>query len=87
MESVSWGREFVKEASVYKQWKRLIIPPVPKEEGNFSVEKARPLVLLEVLQKSFWAIMIARMTRVWEERRLLNDITVGLRVGRLVKQF
>ena len=70
--------------SVYKQWKRRIITPVPKEEGNFSVERARPLVLLEVLQKAFWAIMTARMTRVWEERRLLNDMQFGFRKGRSV---
>ena len=36
--------------TVYAQWKMRIISPVPKEEGNFSLDKARPLVLLEVLQ-------------------------------------
>ena len=64
----------VEGLSVYKHWKQRIITPVPKEVGNFSVERARPLVLLEVLQKAFWAIMTARMTNVWEERSLLKNI-------------
>ena len=39
--------------TVYSQWKMRIISPVSKEEGNFSLDKARPLVLLDVLQKAF----------------------------------
>ena len=45
--------------TVYEQWKMRIVSPVPKEEGNFSLDKARPLVLLDVLQKAFWARSIA----------------------------
>ena len=41
-------------------------------------------MLLEVLQKAFWAIMTARMTKVWEERGLLNDMQFGFRKGRSV---
>ena len=54
------------EVAMYGQWKHRIISPVPKEEGNFRLDKARPIVLLDVLQKAFWAIITARMTDVWE---------------------
>ena len=69
---------------IYEHWKQRIITPVPKEEGNFSLDRARPLVLLEVLQKAFWAIMTARLTKVWESRGLLNDLQFGFRKGRSV---
>ena len=41
------------EVAMYGQCKHRIISPVPKEEGNFRLDKARPIVLLNVLQKSF----------------------------------
>lgn len=50
----------------YGQWKHRIISPVPKEEGIFRLDKARPIVLLDVLQKAVWAIIKARLTDVWE---------------------
>ena len=53
---------------MYEQSEMRIISPVPKEEGNFSLDKTRPQLLLDVLQKAFSAIMTARMTRVWEEK-------------------
>ena len=62
----------------------MIITPVPKEKGNFSLERARPLVLLEVLQKSFWAILTARMTKIREERQILNPMQFGFRKGHSV---
>ncbi len=70
--------------TMYAQWKMRIISPVPKEEGNFSLDKARPLVLLEVLQKAFWAIMTARMTAVWEDKELLHPMQFGFRRGHSV---
>ena len=39
--------------SEYMQWKERITTPVHKEEGNFNLERARPLVLLEMLPKAF----------------------------------
>ena len=32
--------------AVYNHWKERVISPVPKEEGNFNIDRARPLVLL-----------------------------------------
>ena len=52
--------------TMYGQWKHRIISPVPKEEGNFRLHKARPIFLLDVLQKAFWAIVTARMTDNWQ---------------------
>ncbi len=71
-------------ATVYAQWKRRVISPVPKEEGNVSLEKAKLFVLLDVLQKGFWAMMTARMTRVWEDKKLLNPMQFGFRRGHSV---
>ena len=48
------------------------------------MDKARPLVLLEVLQKAFWAIMTARMTAVWEDKKLLHPMQFGFRRGHSV---
>ena len=70
--------------AVYDHWKERVISPVPKEEGNFNIDRARPLVLLEVVQKAFWAILTARMTGVWEDNDLLNDMQFGFRKGRSV---
>ena len=52
----------------------IIISLVPQEEGNSSFDKARPLMLLEVLQKAGWAIMTARMRKIWEDIELLNPM-------------
>ena len=40
------------------------------------MDKARPLVLLEVLQKAFWAIMTARMTAVWQDKNYFIRFTL-----------
>ena len=71
-------------ATVYAQWKRRVITLVPKEEGNFSFKKSRPLVLLDLLQEGFWAMMTTRMTRVWEEKKLLHPMQFGFRRGHSV---
>ena len=36
------------------------------------------------MQKAFWAILTARMTGVWEDNDLLNDMQFGFRKGRSV---
>ena len=69
---------------VYDHWKERIISPIPKDEGNYDIDRARSLVLLETIQKGFWAIMTARMTGVWERNKLLNDMQFGFRKGRSV---
>ena len=71
--------------TAYAQWKRRVISPVPKEEGNFSLDKVPPLVLLDVLQKRSWGMMTARMTPVWEEKKLLHPKQFGFRRGHSVR--
>ena len=46
---------FTPGVAVYEQWKRSIISSMPKEKGNFSLYIARPIVLLDVLEKTAWS--------------------------------
>ena len=71
----------IPRVSEYIQWKERIITPMLKEEGNFNLERARPLVLLEMLPKAFWTILTARMTKIREEKQLLNQMQFGFRKG------
>ena len=40
--------------------------------------------MLEMLQNVFWAILTARMTKIWEEKQLLNQMQFGFRKGQAV---
>lgn len=66
----------------FSTWKRRVMCPVAKELGNPDLAKARPLCLLEVLMKAYWAIMGGRISKIWESNGLLQPQQFGFRPGR-----
>ena len=61
----------------FSAWKQRAICPIPKEEGNPDVNKSRPLTLLSVSGKVFWAIMSDRVTAIWRTHGLLQKQQYG----------
>ena len=49
-------------AGIFDSWKLRVITPIPKIPGNYDINKLRPIVLLDVIQTGFWAIVISRIT-------------------------
>ena len=62
--------------------KERVISPVPKEEGNLNIDRTRPLILLDLIESAFWAILTSRMTELWETNGLLYNVQLGFRKGR-----
>ena len=70
------------KAGVFDTWKLRVLNPIPKIPGNYDVDKARPIALLDVIAKGWWAIIISRTTKVWEKNNLLNSHQYGSRRGK-----
>ena len=67
---------------VFTKWLHRAICPIPKVPGNPDVKLSRPLTLLSVSGKVFWAIMTDRVTRVWRENHLLQPQQYGFQQER-----
>ena len=67
------------KAGVLEAWKIRLINPIPKIQGNYELEKMRPIALLDVIQKGFWAIVITRINKVWEQNNILHPQQYGSR--------
>jgi hypothetical protein len=68
----------------FTSWLQRVLCPIPKERGNPDLEKSRPLCLLEVLAKAYWAIISTRVSKVWEDNCLLQKQQFGFRKGKSV---
>ena len=69
-------------AGIFDSWKLRVITPIPKIPGNYDINKLRPIVLLDVIQKGFWAIVISRITEVWENNNILHPHQYGSRTNK-----
>ena len=56
----------------FREWKRRAINPILKEPGDADVAKSRPLTLITVYGRLFWATMAARGSTVSAEHRPLQ---------------
>lgn len=68
----------------FSSWKRRLLNPVPKVPGDPSLEKARPIMLLEVMSKLYWDVVSRRIATVLETHHLLQPQQFGSRGGRSV---
>ena len=66
---------------VFTEWLRRAICPIPKIPGNPDVALSRPLTLLSVSGKVFWAVITDRITAVWRENDLLQKQQYGFQRG------
>ena len=66
---------------IFRAWRRRVIVPIPKTQHDNGVDNTRPINFLGVIMKGFWAIIIARIQKVWENNGLLHDMQFAFRGG------
>ena len=72
-----WNSDSMPE---FMKWRWLC--PIPKKQGDISMEDLRPLSLVEVLRKSWSSHVIYNMRTLWEKYGLLDESQSAYRVKR-----
>ena len=72
-----WNSDSMPE---FMKWRWLC--PIPKKQGDISMEDLRPLSLVEVLRKSWSSHVIYNMRQLWEKHGLLDNSQSAYREGR-----
>uniref|UniRef100_A0A7S3JW59 Reverse transcriptase domain-containing protein n=2 Tax=Aureoumbra lagunensis TaxID=44058 RepID=A0A7S3JW59_9STRA len=65
----------------FSWWKRRLLLPVPKVANDPDINKTRPIMLLDVLSKGFWAILFSRVVPTLERLKAFRSGQFGARPG------
>ena len=56
-----------------------MVAPKPKVDNDNSIENTRPINLLDVIMKGFWAIILTRIQHIWEDNQILHPMQFAFR--------
>ncbi|HHZ81429.1 MAG TPA: hypothetical protein EYN64_01680 [Flavobacteriales bacterium] len=70
----------------FTAWNKEIVNWIPKEEGNFDINKRRPLMYYEVMRKMCIGMRTREILKVWENNGIIDKDNYAFLTGKTTMQ-